>query len=262
MSEDRRRRRPRGPRLSIPPDRYWADASRVVSGPDGQPYQISPSLATNARFQAFGLRKSLSSDSRRATYRLSSGLNGLPALDYDGSTQISYLYAESDSVTEDNFFNSSAFYPQTALAVVTVDVLTDACIIGQGSSSNGFFNLWHTGLGIRSNGKVRSAIVANGGAICEGGTVATGSPQLLGAVLQSGSMAARLNRAEVATSSSTGTPHTYPWATIAGTDGNSTFGATDGLFNGRVHEILVYARRLSTLELAEAENYLYLKWQV
>lgn len=257
----RRRRYQTRLRLSIPPDRFWMDASNLWSPTDGGVFQRSLNLA-GTRDQVFGFNTV--ADSRRPLYRLNATPNGMPGIDYDGSNDYSFLYQSHLSgfdAVPDNYFNTSGEYPQTVLAVVTVDTLTDANILGQGSSSNGFFNLWHSGLGIRSNGKVRAAITANGGAICEGGTVATGSPQLLGAVLQSGSMASRLNRVEVATSASTGTPHSYTWSTIGGTDGNDSTGATDACLNGKVHEILHYGRRLSSLELAEAEHYLYLKWQ-
>lgn len=234
--------------------------STLLDLADGVPFQIAPNGIPNQDCTEYGFDEGVAS-SQRPTFRLAQ-MNGLPALDYDGSNDVSYLYGNEfgEINVSANPFGFPQSYPLLVVAAVVVDAYSDACIAGQASADPGIFGAWHTGLGLRSDGRLRAAITYSGGTIAEGGTVPLGVPTILTAVLKQGATAARIDGVEVATSSATTTPYPYTWGTLGASSPNGTSIGTRHPLNGRIGELRIYRGQTADAFVEQVETELATKW--
>lgn len=181
--------------------------------------------------------------------------SGLDSAQFDGTDDTLFMYSAANGSL--SIFGTDANYPLTIVMVIDPTSITDAVLIGNGSSSAGFFDSYFSGMALRSEGGMRLATRDNSvGGAQEGGTsvTAAGGAYTFSGVLAAGAPKGRINGTQVISPAAfTINPYAYAFDTISGTAGAG--GNPRNPFAGHIGRILVYSGALGDAALAAAEAF-------
>lgn len=202
-------------------------------------------------FSSFSNDAGQTSAALRPVYR-SPGINGQPAVEFDGSND------RLDLTT--NSFAPSA-YPLTVCAVLST---TDASahVIGTGSSSAGYLTSYGGSLVVYGGSATLKANAASSGLFLSGQTaINDGQARVICGISETGMSRVLTNGVVDGTSGSSANANGYSKSTIGSSDGSNSNQTRDP-FAGQIAEIMVFDRGLSDVELESVESYLATKYSI
>lgn len=218
----------------------WYDAGSIGVG-DGNPVTSWTSSAATSNAATIGTA------SRQPTL-VASGLNGLPAVAFDG--------IDDQLIMASNIFTGSGATRTYFSVIQTTD--TSAHLIGVGSSAAGFLTTFGGGLIIDGTATVKAN--TNGSGVYLQSTTADYSDgRLITAVAANNASVIEIDAlTENTDATNTVSPHPYARATLGASDGSASGNAADP-FGGSISEILVY-ESLTPGEIGQVNDYLLGKY--